>query len=253
MPDSASEAIELYRLPGFYEPFSVISHLLGAAVCAILGKRLVRRGRGDRLRVAVLAVYVASCVSLLSLSAVYHMMVTGGSPRAVMERLDHSAIFALIAGTFTPVHGILFRGLARWGPLALIWGVAIVGITLKSIFFESLPEWLGLSFYLSMGWLGAFSCIAIARRFGFGFIKPLAWGGLAYSIGAILEFRAWPTLIPGAVHPHELFHLAVLIGVFLHWSFIWRIASWPAAGPLDPIVAGSTADANQNRRFRGTS
>ena len=90
---------DLYPLPGFHDPVSSISHLLGAVVFACLAVPLVRRGRGDAGRVAFLGVYAFACVFLFSMSAVYHMLPRGGG-RAVMERLDHSAIFVLIAGTF---------------------------------------------------------------------------------------------------------------------------------------------------------
>src|SRR5581483_9436497 len=115
---------------------------------------LLRRGRGDPLRLAFLGVYAGSCVVLLSMSGVYHMMVRGGTAHRVMERPDHGAIFVLIAGTITAVHGLLFIGWLRWVPILLVWTAAITGITLKTIFFSRLAEWVGLSFYLTLGWFG---------------------------------------------------------------------------------------------------
>jgi hemolysin III len=228
---------KIYNLPGFYEPFSVFSHLGGAVLFLVLGARLLKRGKGDSLRQAVLGVYVGSSVFLFVMSGVYHMMAANSAARGVMARLDHSAIFVLIAGTFTPVHGILFRGWSRWAPLALIWTAAIVGIALKNVYFESFAEWLGISLYLLLGWLGILSGGAVALRFGPGFVKPLLWGGIAYSAGAALEFMRWPVIIPGFVHPHELFHVAVLIGALFHWSFIWRIAQFPSPPDLDPNLS----------------
>jgi channel protein (hemolysin III family) len=215
---------QLYHLPGFYEPFSAISHLFGVVLFLYLGFLVLRRGRGDRARLAYLGVYVFSCVLLLAMSGVYHMMERGGTAHRVMGRLDHGAIFVLIAGTFTPAHGLLFRGWLRWGPLLIIWAAAITGITLKTIFFDDLPEALGLGLYLTMGWFGAVSGYFLWQRYGVGLIKPLFWGGVAYSIGGILDFGGWTIVIPGVVHPHELFHLAVLVGAFCHWYFVWKIA-----------------------------
>ena len=111
------DPLELYHLPGFHEPFSAISHLFGALLFLALGVPLLLRGRGSFARVFYLGVYTFSCVLLFSMSGVYHMMVRGGTAHRVIERLDHGAIFILIAGTFTPAHGILFRGWLRWGPL----------------------------------------------------------------------------------------------------------------------------------------
>jgi channel protein (hemolysin III family) len=216
---------KLIDLPGFHEPFSAISHLLGAVVFVYLGYQLVMRGRGDRTRMICLGVYAGSCVLLLSMSGVYHMLVRGETAHQVLERLDHGAIFVLIAGTFTPAHGILFHGWSRWGPIVVMWTAAITGITLKTIFFNDLAEWLGLTFYLTLGWFGAFSGIVLARRFGYPFIKPLLYGGIAYSIGGVVDFIHWRVVFPGVVHPHEVFHVAVLVGVFFHWLFVWQFAT----------------------------
>jgi channel protein (hemolysin III family) len=221
----AGQLPEIIHLPGFYEPCSAISHLFGAVAFIFLGCLLLRRGWGNRTREIFLGVYVSSCIVLLSLSGVYHMMVRGGTAREVMERLDHGAIFILIAGTCTPAHGLLFPSPLRWGLLLLLWTTTIAAITLKTIFFTVLPEWLGLSFYLALGWSGFIPAIYLVRWYGFAFVKPLLLGGIIYSAGATLEFLNWLVLIPGLVHPHELFHLAVLGGAFCHWLFVWQFAT----------------------------
>jgi channel protein (hemolysin III family) len=127
-----STSLPVYSLPGLYEPFSVFSHLAGAVVFAVLGRRLLRRTCGNRLWQLSLFVYVASCVVLFATSGTYHMLAAETRARAIMARLDHDAIFVLIAGTFTPVHAILFRGWGRWLPLVLIWLAAFAGIALKT-------------------------------------------------------------------------------------------------------------------------
>lgn len=227
MNETPGSIFDLYHLPGFYEPFSAISHLAGAVVFLVLGLLLLWRGRGDRARLIYLGVYVFSCVFLLAMSGVYHMMVRPGTARIVMERLDHGAIFVLIAGTFTPAHGILFRGWQRWAPLLVIWTAAVTGITLKVIFFDDLPEWLGLGLYITLGWLGTFAGVLLARRYGFAFIAPLMAGGVAYTLGGLLEHWHWPIIVPYVIHPHEVFHVAVLVGIFCHWFFIWQFAAGP--------------------------
>ncbi len=141
-----------------------------------------------------------------------------------LQRLDHSAIFVLIASTFTPVHTLLFRGWGRSGALLLIWTVAFVGIAIKMIYFHDIPRWLGIGLYLGMGWLGLFTGISLTRRFGFHFVQPLLWGGVAYTFGVLFEFLRWPVLVEGVVQWHEVFHVAVLFGLCCHWSFIYQIA-----------------------------
>ena len=223
---------DLYALPGFHDPVSSISHLLGAVVFALLTPALLRRGRGDPARVAFLGVYAFSCVFLLTMSTLYHMLPVGTGGRSVMERLDHGAIFLLIAGTYTPAHGILFRGVWRWGPLLLIWAAAVTGITLKTVFFARLPEGLGLSLYLSLGWVGIFSAAVLWRCYEFRFVAPLLWGAVAYTVGAVLEYfnGRWLVWIPGVVDAYALFHLLVLVGAGLHWRFVWRFADGKVPG-----------------------
>jgi channel protein (hemolysin III family) len=215
----------MLSIPGFSDPVSSLTHLAGALVFAILGGFLIARGRGEGRRVISLTLFVFSCVLLLSLSGVYHLLTPETAARGVLARLDHAAIFVLIAGSFTPVHVILLRDRWQWHLLAWIWVAAIAGLTLKTVYFDSMPTWLGLLMYLGLGWLGLISTIALARRFGVRFVLPLVWGALAYTMGAVAEFLGWPVLAAGIVGPHEVFHFAVLAGVAFHWAFISGIAA----------------------------
>ena len=165
---------DLLPLPGFTDPVSSLSHLAGAAVFAALTPALLRRGRsagdapGPRARrTLALGIFGASAVGLLSLSGVFHLLAREGPARAVLQRLDHAAIFVLIAGTFTPIQTILFRGRWRWGMLAFVWTLAALGVSLKSIYFTAIPFGVGVALYLGMGWIGALSVIAI--------VQPCTW------------------------------------------------------------------------------
>ncbi len=220
------EEINVFPIPGFQEPVSCFTHLLAAPVFAILGCLLVRRGRGSRVRTISLAIMAFSTVFLLSMSAVYHLL-GPGTGRFVMRQLDVAGVFALIAGTVTPVHAILFRGVQRWAPLLLIWSVAATGITLRTIFHDGLPYGAGTVIFLLMGWGGLISCVLLWKRYGFVFVKPLLWGGVAYSLGAVVLLLNWPVLIPGVVGAHELWHVAVLVGLALHWRFVFQFAGGP--------------------------
>jgi channel protein (hemolysin III family) len=224
-------AVETYPIPGFGDPFSALTHLAGAAAFACLSPFLLLKGRGDSWRITSLGVFALSTVLLLSLSGTYHLLSHGTVGRAVLQRLDHDAIFVLIAGTFTPVHCILFRGVWRWAPLLVLWGAAAAGIALTSVFFNDTPEWLGLLLYLGMGWLGVVSGAELWRRHGGRFLRPLALGGVAYTAGAVLEFLRWPVAIAGVIGPHELFHVFVLVGAALHWRFVWLFAD----GTVPPL------------------
>ena len=212
--------MNVIAIPGFSDPFSSISHLVGVLVALYFSVNLIRYTGGYRSSVISVVVFVFSVVFLLSMSGVFHLLDHESLGRAVLQRLDHAGIFALIAGTFTPIHCILFRGFWRWGFLILIWVLAITGITFKTIFFNELAEWLGLMFYLSLGWLGVLSAYLTHRLHGYTIIKPLFYGGLAYTAGATLEFLQWPIVILGVIGPHELFHIAVLAGIYWHWKFV---------------------------------
>jgi channel protein (hemolysin III family) len=214
---------ETIAIPGFAEPFSSMSHLLSAGIFVIVGMMLLQRGRGSASRVLVLAVFVFSCLFLLSMSGVYHLLNADGKGHMVLQRLDHAGIFLLIAGSFTPVHWLLFEGWARWGVLVLIWTLAVTGITLKAIFFEDIPELLGLSLFLGLGWIGLASGVAIWRRYGTWLVQPLVYSGLAYTAGGLLEFLRMPTVIPGVLGPHELLHLAVIVGIGFHFRFLFGV------------------------------
>jgi channel protein (hemolysin III family) len=217
-----------YSIPGFADPFSALTHLGAAGVFFVLSIWLFRGAVPGAVNRASLGVYCFSLLFLLSMSGVYHLL-SPGAGRYVMQHLDHAAIFVLIAGTFTPIHTILFRGFARWGMLLLIWVTAITGITFKMIFFGSMSEALGSLLYLGMGWIGLISGTLLARRYGFGFIRPLLWGALAYTVGAAVELAGMPVLIAGVVGPHELFHVAVLFGAGWHWVFVYRVSRRGAA------------------------
>ncbi len=221
----------IHGIPGFSEPVSSWTHLIGAGAFLALTWPLLRRGGHDIVRTFTLAVFAFSCILVLSISGVYHMLEPGSSGRAVLQRLDHAAIFTLIAGTFTPIHTIAFRGVWRWGMLLFIWVAAVTGIVLKTVFFDGVPPWLGTVIYVGLGWVGLVSAIRLIRSFGYRFIAPLFYGAVAYTAGAgalgLLSVLGDPMLIPGVVGRHEIFHLAVLAGIAFHWQFVCRITKNP--------------------------
>ena len=101
----------IYAIAGFTEPFSSMTHLLAAFVFLIISIFLIRRGRGNCARMIFLSVFSFACFFQFSMSGVYHLL-DAGSARDILQRLDHAAIFILIAGSFTSIHGILFTGIS---------------------------------------------------------------------------------------------------------------------------------------------
>lgn len=232
------------------DPFSSVTHLIGAIAFAWLGASLVRRADGEPARRAAVVIFAFSVSLMLLVSGVFHMLPQGGAARYVMHRVDHAAIFILIAATFTPMHAILFRGAARWGVLSVVWTIAIVGLTFKSMYFGSIPQWVSLTLYMAFGWLGLASGIALLQRLGYSFVRPLILGAVAYSVGAITDFAQWPILLPSVIGSHELFHLAVLVGLACHWHFVRGFASGRylpghlVRAALAPVMRSSAAAAS---------
>lgn len=228
----AMDNITPIPIPGFSDPVSSISHLVGLAVFGLLGVLLLWRGRGSWSRISWLFIFYFGTEFLLAMSMTYHLLEPGSFAREeVLRRLDHAAIFVLIAGSFTAAHGILFTGIMRWGFITAFWVGVATAISLKTVFFHDIGEVLGLSLYLGFGWVGLFSGIALIRKYGFQYVQPLLWGGIAYSVGAVSEFLRWPIIVDNVLGPHELFHLAVLVGLAWHWWFVWKLAKGP---PVDP-------------------
>ena len=223
----------IYSIPGFHEPVSSWSHLLTALVFAILSFPLLARARRGRV---FLAIYCVSIVSLFAISGTYHLL-GPSTGRSVMLRIDLSAIFLLIVGTMTPVHGLLFRGWGRWLPLAFLWAAAATLIPLLCVFYPTIPRPVWIAVQLGLGWFGALVGGYLGYRDGWRTVKPLAIGGLYYTIGALVNAYSWPIAIAHIIGPHELFHLAVVTAAAYHWHFIYQAAC--EAEPRFPHKADS--------------
>ena len=219
-----AEHIHVVAWPFVREPFSAFTHLLGALVFALFAAKLIRKGRGDRVRMLSLAIFAGCTIELLLMSGIYHLFWPGPA-RHLLLRIDVAGIFLLIAASMTPGHAILFKGVGRWGSLALIWGVAIGGIIWRVILNDSSPGTAGIVIFLLFGWGSLWTAIILWRRYGWTFIQPAFLSGVSYSIGAICLVQGFPILWPGVIEPHEFWHLTVLLGLALQWKFVSQFAS----------------------------
>lgn len=162
------------------------------------------------------------------MSGVYHLFPRFGSTtRMVMQRLDHAAIWLMIAGSFTPIHYILCRRWWRWGILAFVWIIAITGLVLKTVFFDDIPNWATTSLYIGLGWVGVLSFYKLKNVIGLSQMKWLVFGGLAYTVGAVMDLLNWPVIVTGYFQYHEIFHLLVVFAAASHWYFIYQWANHP--------------------------
>lgn len=206
------------------EPVSGLTHL-GGAIAAFIGQivLLVLASSGLEKFVSTL-VYGLSLVGLFSASAAYHLVNAGPKVTAVLRQLDHSAIYLLIAGTYTPICVNAFSGFYRWGLLAIVWGIAIVGIVVK-LFYMGAPRWLSVGIYVLMGWL----CLSAVGEMTVALTPfTLGWliaGGVVYTLGAVVYAAKLFNFVPGKFGFHEVWHIFVLLGALAHFVAVLGVIS----------------------------
>ncbi len=212
--------VQTQSLLGFEDPINSWTHLFGALAVSVLLIKLFKRNGIGRTHPVPIIIFGFSCIFLLSMSGVYHLLPRETTARYVLRILDHAGIFLLIAGTLVATHEVIFSGLMKWGVIILASVIAALGITFGTIYFNELPTYITHSVYLAFGWLGLVSIIGIWRLKKTISIKYLIYGGLAYTFGAIIDWVQYPVIDAGYFGAHELFHVAVLIGVAFHWVFL---------------------------------
>jgi len=205
------------------EPFNSLSHLFGAAF-ALLGllamtiKAQVTTG-SLQATIAVI-VFGVSMVLLYAASATYHMVIAKDRIIAFLRRVDHSMIFVLIAGTYTPYCIITLNNTLGWTLLIIVHGLALLGVIFKLSWFHS-PRWLSTSIYIGMGWLILLFIGELAPQLGTGGLIFLALGGLMYTIGGII-YGAKPKFLEFKhLGFHEIFHLFILAGSLFHFISVY--------------------------------
>ncbi len=242
----------------FYQPVSSLTHLIAGIITLFSAYFLLRRGWGNKIRTISLVVFMAGIVFVFMMSGIYHAL-EPGLGRQVFRRLDYAAIFTMIAGTATPIHVILFRGIWRWGMLIYLWFVAIAGLLLTVILLDQIPEWITLLVFVAMGWSALLSMLQAWRLYGFHSISFAFYGGIAYSIGAVIDFTRSLDIVPGFLGPHEIFHVFVIIGAAFHWILIYRWADQPTRNRLVFMVKEQADDklwaraVGENFEFHATS
>ena len=146
----------------FREPVNGLTHYF-AAIAAVVGLGILLFASGaDFLKQMSFTVYGASLTMLLLASASYHLIKADPSRIQFLRKIDHSAIYILIAGTYTPICMLLLRGFWQWGMLLIIWSLAVTGVAVK-IFLIKTPRWVTVSIYLLMGWIGVIAIGELAQ------------------------------------------------------------------------------------------
>ncbi len=153
---------------------------------------------------------------LFGASGVYHSLTATPKTIEILRKIDHSAIYVLIAGTYTPFCVIAMAGFWRWGFLAVIWTLALAGIAGK-IFIKKTPRWLDAGLYVVMGWLCVFAVRELLLRLQPETFVWLLAGGILYTLGAVIYTTKKGNIFPGEFGFHEIWHIFVLLGATAHF------------------------------------
>ena len=213
-------------LKNLRDPVSGLSHL-GTAVFAAFGAiALLVWGRDDLGKQVALLIYGISLVLMFASSASYHLVNSSSQVVQNLRKLDHSAIYLLIAGTYTPICVYYFSDAWRWGILGAVWSMALVGVIIK-LFVIKAPRWLTAGVYLVMGWMGL-----LAVREMLLFVPPpaLVWllvGGVFFTVGALIYITKKPDPYPGVFGFHEIWHIFVILGCLSHFIMIAAYVALP--------------------------
>ena len=198
------------------EPISGLTHLVTAFFALIGMIVLLSAGWGTPGKTISLAIYGCSLVLMFASSGFYHTIKAQPKAAEVLRKLDHSAIYLLIAGTYTPMCYNFFNGFWKWGMLAIIWSLAVIGVVMK-IFIINAPRWLTAGIYLFMGWLGIAAIGEMLAVMPAGALIWLLAGGIIYSLGAVVYIAKKPDFFPGIFGFHEVWHIFVILGALAHY------------------------------------
>lgn len=204
------------------ERINTISHLIGACL-AILGAALLisqASAQGLIWKIIGLSIYSLSLISLFLFSTLHHGIDANPKTNETLRTFDYISVFLLIAGTVTPLVLVLDRNVYGWAVLGSVWGIAAIGIILRSVH-SKLPKYITNTLYIVLGW------IPVALLFDkpylpIGALLLLAAGGIIYSLGFIVYISEKPNLKPGRFGFHELWHILVLIAAILHYLLMYK-------------------------------
>jgi hemolysin III len=196
-----------------------VLHQWAFAVSLLAGVALVLEAGSARARVAV-AVYALSVAALFGTSALYHRVNWRTlTARRWVRRLDHTMIFVLIAGTYTPFGLLVLPAPLGVVILIAVWSAALAGALFKLVWIDA-PGWLGAATYVAIGWIALVALPELLDRLGVAAVGALALGGILYSVGAVIYAHKHPDPVPTVFGYHELFHLLVIVAAALQYAVV---------------------------------
>jgi hemolysin III len=196
-----------------------VLHQWAFFVAIAAGGAILVAAPAGRAKLAI-AVYVLSVVGLFGVSAVYHRVNwVSGAARRWMRRLDHSMIFFLIAGTYTPFALLVLDGTLATAILIAVWGGAAVGIVLNLAWVDA-PKWVTAIVYVTLGWVAIAAFPEMFSKLGVVAITLVAVGGVLYTSGAVVYALRRPDPAPAVFGYHEVFHLLVIVAAALQFAAV---------------------------------
>lgn len=206
------------------EPVNAFTHLIGAVISFVGTLLLLLVGKqGEPLTTTALIsmiIFGLSLVLLYTTSGVYHLVQTSDAILLKLKKLDHSMIFILIAGSYTPFCLLALDGFWKWSIITVVWTLAVVGIFLK-VFWIDMPRWLSTGLYIGMGWIAVFAMGPLYHGLSFGGFFWLVMGGVMYTVGGIIYGLKKPNF-SSSFGFHEFFHIFVMLGSACHYWAIFN-------------------------------
>ncbi|MCY6960163.1 PAQR family membrane homeostasis protein TrhA [Clostridium brassicae] len=209
----------------FREPINGFTHLFGAIVSLVglivlIIKALISYPSSN-LKITSVIIFGVSLIFLYTASSVYHLVNSTDKVIKLLRRLDHSMIFILIAGTYTPICLVVLQGKLRWSIFIAVWLMALAGVLFKMIWFN-MPRWLSTMFYILMGWFVVLFINPVSQSISMAGVVWLVLGGVFYTLGGIMYALKWPDLNLKFMGFHEIFHIFILLGSFSHYMCIFK-------------------------------
>jgi len=216
MEERTEESVDLK--PRFHgQRLNVYSHMLGTVLAVAGVAVLVVRAdfSGDGWKIVSAGIYGATLLLLYLFSTLYHGLADGDAAKKVFHKLDHIAIYLLIAGTYTPFTLVTLRGGWGWTLFGIVWGMAAAGIVLDMLHRSGL-RWLQMTIYLVMGWVVVIAWPQLVAALPEAGIAWLVAGGVIYTLGTIFY-----GLDNRLKHAHGIWHLFVLGGSGCHYIAVF--------------------------------
>jgi hemolysin III len=208
---------------GIRDPVSMLTHSVGALVAIGAAVMLVRRVRQTGRQGRAVAVYGACVIIALTASALFHMIEASSSRFTLFNKIDHAAIFLVVAGTGTAVYEAIGT---RWAEVLIgaTWVVNLAAVIVKLLIWPTTP-WMTALIYVVVGWTSSAGLGVVLLRSSWQQLSLFIAGAVVFTLGAVVFAADWPVIWPGVVESHEVFHVLVMGGLALHGAFIYQYST----------------------------